>query len=279
MSIVGILMATFDGEKYIKEQLESILSQTYQNWVLTIHDDNSKDDTVKIIKEYKTKYPDKIIFLDDNLSTGGAKENFSFLLDNIDSNYDYVMFCDQDDFWLDNKIELTLSTMLESEKINPNLPLLVHTDLTVVDKNLEVISSSMFKYQQLKYKNGNDINKLALENVVTGCTMMINNSLIKLVQNIPLEAVMHDWWISIICLTNKGKIVFINKPTILYRQHDNNTIGAQKIEYIDYLRKLKDFREVLKQGNLIYTQLKTAGVKMTKGRFVINKIIMRLKRF
>ena len=112
---IYILLATYNGEKYLKEQLDSLFEQTNQHWTLWIHDDNSKDNTVNIIKKYKSKYPDQIEFLDDDISTGGAKENFTYLLDNINDDYDYIMFCDQDDVWLEDKIEITLKKMLEIE--------------------------------------------------------------------------------------------------------------------------------------------------------------------
>ena len=115
---IYILLATYNGEKYLKEQLDSLFEQTNQHWTLWIHDDNSKDNTISIIKEYQSKYPNKIKFLDDNISTGGAKENFTYLLENIDDDYEHIMFCDQDDVWLEDKIDITLKKMLEIEKEN-----------------------------------------------------------------------------------------------------------------------------------------------------------------
>ena len=112
--MIYILLATYNGEEYIKEQIESLLHQTYQHWTLIIHDDNSSDNTVNIIKEYVKKYPEKIIFIDDDISTGGAKENFAYLLNKIDKNFDYLMFCDQDDVWLNNRIKLFYKKIIES---------------------------------------------------------------------------------------------------------------------------------------------------------------------
>ena len=127
--MIYILLATYNGEKYFSEQIESLLSQTYQDWKLWIHDDGSKDNTVKIIKDYANKYPEKIVFLDDDISCGGAKENFTYVLNNIDKNFDYIMFCDQDDLWLPNRIELFLNEVKIQEKNNPNLPLVSFSDL------------------------------------------------------------------------------------------------------------------------------------------------------
>lgn len=225
MNQVYILLATNNGEKYLKEQLNSLFRQTYQNWVLWIHDDNSKDNTVSIINHYKSKYPEKIKFLDDDISTGGAKENFTYLLNNIDDDYDYIMFCDQDDVWLENKIEITLKKMVQVEDISKNKPVLIHTDLylfhNVIENNYE-----RFMLQQSLNSNFNSLNRLFMQNIVTGCTMMINKNCIKSLKKIPKEAIMHDWWIAIY-VSVFGKICFLDEATILYRQHDNNTIGAQ----------------------------------------------------
>ena len=174
---VYILMATYNGEKYLKEQIDSILNQTYKNWRLIIHDDNSTDNTLNLIKEYVEKYPEKIILIDDDISTGGAKENFAYLLNKIDDNFDYIMFSDQDDVWFENKIELTLNKMIETERKYSKKPILVHTDLKVVDENLNVIAESMIRYQKIDINNQKYIKFLALENVVTGCTVMINKYL------------------------------------------------------------------------------------------------------
>jgi glycosyltransferase involved in cell wall biosynthesis len=106
--MIAIAMATYNGEKYLKEQIDSILEQSYNNWVLYIHDDNSQDNTVSIIKEYQLKYSNKIVFLDDDISFGNPQDNFSYIITKIPESYEYYMFSDQDDFWLENKIEITL---------------------------------------------------------------------------------------------------------------------------------------------------------------------------
>ena len=176
-------MATYNGSKYISEQFDSLLKQTYSNWKIIVHDDNSQDNTVEIIKIYEKKHPNKIKLIDDNINPGGAKENFSYLLGKIDENYHYLMFCDQDDVWLEDKIELTLGEMKAVEKNKKDIPILVHTDLKVVDYKLNTIYESMFKSQKLDYRIGDNLQHIAIENVVTGCTIMINkirNAIFKL---------------------------------------------------------------------------------------------------
>ncbi len=278
MNKIYILMATYNGEKYLQEQIDSLLNQTYQNWVLWIHDDNSKDKTVEIIEKYQNKYPDKISFIHDDISTGGAKENFTYLLYKIDNNFDYVMFCDQDDVWLEKKIEVTLNKMKEIENNNINKPILIHTDLMVVDEKLNVIADSMFRYQKLSLNNQKNIKLIAMENIVTGCTMMLNKKLAILSQNIPDEAIMHDWWIAIITLKEKGIIGFVNESTILYRQHALNTIGSKRVNLLYYLKKIFTVKKSFDRYQAIYCQYKKAGVDINPLHYTITKTLIVTKK-
>lgn len=230
---VEILMATYNGEDYIAEQIESLFNQTYSNWSLLIRDDGSKDKTIEIVEELEKQYPDKIKLLRDNKGGLRAKDNFLELLRNSKENY--IMFCDQDDVWLPNKIEITLKKMLEVE----DGPTLIHTDLKVVDKNLNIVSNSFWKFQNIDPKR-KSYNYLIIQNNITGCTMMINKELADLSnKNFP-NGLMHDWIIGIIA-SLKGRIEYINISTILYRQHGNNDTGAQ-----GYFKNiLKNFRKIL----------------------------------
>ena len=274
--LIDILLATYNGGKYLTEQIESLLSQSVQEWRLIIHDDGSTDDTVNIIINYCRKYPDKIIIINDGIKAGGAKFNFSHLMKF--STAEYIMFCDQDDVWIDNKIYLTLNKMIELEKINQKLPILVHTDLTIVDSNLNVLSESMFNYQKINYKHGDILKNICFENMVTGCTMMINKSLLALVGNIPDEAIMHDWWISIIALKNGGKVGIVDKVTIMYRQHGLNAIGAKKIDYKYYMENFLSLLNIYSRYKRIYIQYKKADVDIHIGDFVINKFFMTIMK-
>jgi len=275
---VYILLATYNGEKYLFEQLESIICQTYTNWQLIVHDDNSRDNTVSIIKRYEKEYPNKIIFLDDNVSCGGAKENFTYLLNSIDDNFDYVMFCDQDDIWLDNKIEVTLQKMIEVENNHINKPILIHTDLKVVDEKLNIISDSMFKYQKLNIIYQNSIYDLAIQNIITGCTMMINAKLAFLSKYIPQDAVMHDWWISLITLKNQGKIAFLKESTILYRQHSSNEVGSKKINIFYYIKRLSSIQDIFYDYALIWKQIVTLKIPISYMQFIYKKTFFILRK-
>ncbi len=237
LETIDVLMATYNGEKYIDAQIQSLLNQTHQNFCLYICDDHSKDNTKAIIEKYAAKYPEKIkiIVSEKNL---GAIQNFSFLLNHSTnhSTADYVMFADQDDIWINDKIEKSLAKMKHLEKVHgKGLPLLVHTDLTVVDQNLKVLGNSFWKYTNLKPFSFHTTNRFLVQNVVTGCTMMLNRQLCQLSLPVPSEAIMHDWWIALTAATF-GKIGIVNEPTILYRQHGSNTLGAKKFKLFSTLK-------------------------------------------
>lgn len=234
---IDVLMATYNGEKYIETQIQSLLNQTDQNFCLYICDDHSKDNTKAIIEKYAKDYPEKIkiIVSEKNL---GAIQNFSFLLNHSmnHSKADYVMFADQDDIWMKDKIEKSLAKMKHLEKVHgKDLPLLVHTDLTVVDQNLNILGQSFWKYTHLKPFSFHTTNRFLVQNVVTGCTMMLNRQLCQLSLPVPNEALMHDWWIALTAATF-GKIGIVNEPTILYRQHGSNTLGAKKFKLFKTLK-------------------------------------------
>jgi len=225
-------MAAYNGEKYIEEQIASILNQTSKNWKLFISDDGSRDSTVHIIESYRDRYPDKIFIIEKNQENVGSKDRFEYLLKASDAYY--FMFCDQDDVWIPGKVEVTYSRMLALEnKHGKNVPLLVHTDLKVVDSDLNIVSESFAKYQNINPVKIKTLNRLLIQNVITGCTVMINRALKEICIPIPERAIMHDWWIGLVA-SSTGVVDYINIPTVLYRQHPDNAIGAKKwgLKYI-----------------------------------------------
>lgn len=244
--MIDILMATYNGEDYIVEQIESILNQSYKKWKLYIRDDGSTDMTTQILDEYEKKYPEKIVIIRDSKKGLGAKLNFAQLLSY--SNSDYCMFSDQDDIWLDNKIEVSLKEMHSVECIEgKNKPILIHSDLKVVDERLNIMSESFWKYQNIN-PNKNEINNILVENIVTGCTMMINRELRNLCLNIPKEAIMHDWWIALVA-SSLGTIKHLSNCTILYRQHSNNEVGASDVKTLAYIKNKLNKNDIYKSIN------------------------------
>ncbi len=237
---VAICMATYNGEKYIAEQLQSIVEQTYGNWRLFIHDDGSTDRTVEIIKTYPD---DRIHLIEDGLRYGSAKDNFAGTLNYVKEKFafQYFMFADQDDVWLCHKIEVSMKQMIKAERGKSHnggetlLPVLIHTDLKVVDENLRVLGESFMKYRALN-PHVRDLNHLLAQNNVTGCTMLWNRSLNDKINLGAKEVAMHDWWFST-SASLLGTIEYVEEPTILYRQHGNNTVGATKVNTLGFILK------------------------------------------
>jgi glycosyltransferase involved in cell wall biosynthesis len=238
--VIVILLAAYNGEKFIRDQIESILTQTYTDWRLVIQDDCSTDSTYDIALQYAAKYPEKISSVSRYENSGGAANNFFSMLKYAAG--DYMMFSDNDDIWLPEKISVTLDKMHELEaKFGITRPLLVHTDLQVVDSQLHVISESLLKRQNLDCSN-RQLNHLLAQNVVTGCTLMANRQLLGMVGDSPMNAVMHDWWLALIAAAF-GEIGFVKQPTILYRQHGANQVGAPNTKSVGYyIKRLLDIR-------------------------------------
>ena len=219
---VDILMATYNGEKYLKEQIESILNQTFQDFRLIICDDCSKDETWKILEEYQKK--DNRIEIVRNEHNLGYNKNFEKLLGMVKAPY--FMLSDQDDFWLPNKVEESYN-MITSGKYA-----LVCSDLEVVNQNLETIHPSMWEFWpdyniKKKIKKARDYRSCLMTNCITGCTTIVDSKLIPKLRPLPGYPIVHDWWIGLVA-GSEGDIGYIEKPLIRYRQHGNNQIGYVK---------------------------------------------------
>jgi len=222
MNKVVILLAAYNGAQYISEQIDSILKQTHTNWQLLVRDDQSSDGTPQILAKYQANHPGKIVVADACTNLGSSL-NFNTLLQLVKQEK-YIMFCDQDDFWLPDKIERTLIEMIKLEKsYGEDYPLLVHTNFQYVDASLKLIHFKD-KFSAKKITNLN-LSHFLVQNPVYGCTVMINRSLADLVNNIPPAAENHDYWIAMVA-SAFGKIAYLKQRTILYRQHGNNKSGS-----------------------------------------------------
>lgn len=217
------MLATFNGEQFIAEQLDSILHQRYQAWTLLIRDDGSTDTTTEIISAYE-KRDQRIQLIENNNGPGGdACQNFSQLIEaGLKTNAGIFFLSDQDDIWNLNKINRQLQCI---EEMDITRPCLTHHDLEVVDENLNPFHQSFFQLMQLN-PIAASFNSLLGKNEVTGCTIACNRKLLECAYPIPKEAIMHDWWLALICAAI-GKIEVINSPLTRYRQHSQNTIGAK----------------------------------------------------
>ncbi|QAY77676.1 glycosyltransferase family 2 protein [Sphingosinicella sp. BN140058] len=222
--VIEVALATWQGERFLAEQLDSLFAQTDQNFTLLVADDGSRDATVAILEDYSARYPNRIRVVERAKQSSGALGNFARLIDRASA--DYLMFCDHDDIWLPNKIALTRQRMSELEDLHGKAtPLLVHTDLAVVDEHLQVIGPSFFRYSRID-PSRNGVVGLLTANVATGCTILANRALYEKARPIAPEAMMHDHWLALVA-ANFGVISWVDEPTILYRQHGRNAIGAK----------------------------------------------------
>lgn len=279
---VAILMATYNGEKYISQQIDSIIKQTYTNWSLFISDDGSTDKTMDIVSKYVEQYPDKIFVIQGEKEKHGAKENFDFLLQNV-KGYRYYMFSDQDDVWLENKIKVLMKKMEQMEQIEDrNTPVMVFSDMKVVDSQLNIIADSFLKYSNLIWTN-NILESYLLHNYTAGCSMLCNVRLINIIGNIPACADMHDYWIALIA-ASIGRVGFIKHAQVLYRQHENNSVGASRWRPLNFfnsiskenIQKLRKEKKMHKDMSAFFRQ--TYGELMSiEKQDILNKYIFFLE--
>lgn len=233
---IDVLLATYNGEKYIKEQIDSILNQSYKNIRLIISDDCSKDKTQEILKEYEKK--DNRIELHIQEKNLGVVKNIEFLLKQVKNKY--YMLSDQDDVWLPEKIEKSLETLLKN-----NVDL-VFGDLEVVDQDLKTMYPSFGDFMLLnkkihKYINSNRLNYIY--NCVTGCTILAKKETIQKILPLPKKSkyLIHDHWIGLMT-SIYGKVAYMPEKYIKYRQHGNNQVGTDKISH--GFKKLDQVREL-----------------------------------
>lgn len=217
-SDVTILMATYNGEKYIAEQIESIINQTFTNWELIVRDDGSTDSTINILENFQNQ-DSRIRIIRDEVGNLGQCLNFNELMKGVKPN-SYVMFSDQDDVWLPTKIEESMKEIKKGESIHgTEAPIAVYTNYNNVNSKLEYINTAYAKGDLKAY---NPIaNRLLVQNWLMGCTMIINNKLLKYSLEVPIEADNHDNWIALIA-SMTGHIHYLNKITMLHRLHSNN---------------------------------------------------------
>lgn len=251
--MVAILMSTYNGEKYLKEQINSILHQSEKQWNLFIRDDGSTDKTREIVQEF-CSLDERIKFISGQKNLG-ASLSFFELLKSIDS--EYYMFCDQDDFWLDHKVSSSLSFIKMKEKENKSIPILCYADCYVVNKNLEKVSDSFMKESGLVIQKFRKKEYLLMKNFSPGCTYIFNRSAVSLItkmKNVP----MHDW-AAMLSVSRAGLIFFMTQKHLLYRQHETNVIGVEKFNISNVLNKIFLFKKTLKQQKKQYIFLKENG--------------------
>ncbi len=218
---IQLLLATYNAAPHLDAFMESLLAQDEQDWSLLVRDDGSADLTPALLETWRARLGSRMQILPDSGQCNlGVVGNFSRLLNT--STAPYIMFADQDDLWHSGKIRVTLAAMRQREsEVGTGKPILVHTDLAMVDENLASVSPSHWQYQGLVPERGHDLGHMMVENTVWGCTCMLNRPLIELTGDIPPESRFHDWWISLVAAAF-GEIVSLPIQTISWRRHGAN---------------------------------------------------------
>lgn len=222
MPLVSIVMATYNGEKYLRQQLDSIITQTYRNLELIAVDDASSDGTLEILTEYaKLDTRIKIYSSERNL---GVVATFEKALGQAKG--EFIAFSDQDDIFHKSKIELLVKAL--NSKLDRDLVL---SDLSLIDAQGKEIAPSLWRYQKLSPKEGKPFQRLINCNFATGCGMMFRRRLLKLALPFPEDIHMHDWWIAVVSTTSSASgICLVDDALTAYRQHGSNVLGAQRAE-------------------------------------------------
>lgn len=227
---VQILLSTYNGEKYLEQLLDSLVNQEYVDISILIRDDGSTDDTLSIIESYIDSNKDVEIFLIKGKNIGYQKSFFELV--KLAGDADYYAFCDQDDYWLSDKMYSAVK-LLKLE--NNSIPLLYTSNVTTVDSDLQPLNKNLFKENRVL-----DIYESFQKSILPGCTFVFNNSAREVISRYDGYCESHDWAIYCICNT-LGKVVFDNNPKILYRLHGSNTIGQSENSFFEIVEKIKRF--------------------------------------
>lgn len=242
---VVVLLPVFNGQAFLEPLMDSLLGQTMDACIVC-RDDGSSDGSADIIRGFAQRHPARIHLLEDDLGNLGACGSFAMLMRHaanpifLRSCFGIdrpaaVALCDQDDVWHPDKLSVCLTHLAELEALHPGTPCLVHSDLRLVGQDGSEIAPSMARYQGLRVDR-NSLTAQLLSNTVTGCTAVMNQALLRVALPIPSTAIMHDWWLSIVC-SAVGVRRYLDTPLIDYRQHATNTIGAKPRENVKRLRR------------------------------------------
>lgn len=247
-----ILLSTYNGERFIAAQIESILAQTNATWRLLIRDDSSKDGTKALCLAYAANHPGRIVVLEDSLGNVGAVNSFGELL--ARSSAPYAMFCDQDDVWLPDKVAVQLQAIKALESTHGvELPLAVFSDARVVDTEMRPLSDSLLRYINRDGDRGRALNRLCVESNCYGCTMILNRALARRVGRFPAGVISHDWWCALVAAA-LGTLEFLDRATLQHRRHRSNLSPTKKNSWGRYLRERPSLESHRKWINRVLEQ-------------------------
>ena len=257
MEKVVVLLSTYNGEKYLSEQLESLVAQQGVDVEVLVRDDGSKDSTTGILDEWQEKGLLKW-YTSKNMGPG---KSFMDLLHKAPAD-GYYAFCDQDDVWLPEKLRQTMDKMKSVEATNPGKPIIVHADMFVVDENLNVVHDSFWRSSGLRPDILRTFPYLSVCNSVNGCTILMNGAARDLIieKYVEQELIIHDVISALTVAYYGGIIDYIETPTVLYRQHASNVVGAEKYSKSKAFReKFLNAGEVIRKNVRIYKAVNKIG--------------------
>lgn len=223
-SRVAILLSTFNGERFLSAQLESLLGQTFEEWTLYWRDDGSTDNTIAIIEEFsKTAGQGRCVQLQGSTERLRPTASFLSLLAAVAERLaegDLVAFADQDDVWLPQKLARGVDAL---RGVANEIPAIYCARQVLVDESLRRIGIS----GPLRKPAG--FPAALTQNVTTGCTVLLNQRAVALVAgSVPPSASLHDWWCYLVVTAAGGALLHDDEPTVLYRQHTRNMVGAPR---------------------------------------------------
>ena len=269
--MIDILLSTFNGEAFLHEQIDSLLGQTCTDWRLLARDDGSSDRSALILKEYEEQHPQRIHVVDTDAQNRGFVRSYATLLEM--SEAPYVMFCDQDDIWLPQKIELSFSTIRHCESMWPETAILVHTDLVAVNEDGEPTSSSVWQMERkVPDLHTGDARWLAVVPVVNGNTFIMNRLAKDVSLPIDSRCRYHDLWVALRVKLCGGVVVSFPVPTILYRRYQGTASSSARVaSVLASLRNLLDPR-CFRSWKTEHTRARLAGLEISMIEFLLFKI-------
>lgn len=267
MAKVDILLATFNGEAYLEAQILSILGQSFRDWRLLVHDDGSSDGTIDVIRNWQ-KIDSRIHLLEDDVKCGGAAANFMHLVKYADA--EYVMFCDQDDLWFDNKVEVMVGAIAKRDN---SIPQAVYSNAYVWKPYTHgIIGLSTLTYPQTLRQF------LFLNSGMQGCAAIFNRAMQKLLVTWQGECAMHDHILHLFAIT-LGGIEYLSLPLMLYRQHEHNVTGDTAVRLMNWDRLWKKRRIAVvdrKHFNAVESFWKQYSQRLSDNDYRIMEIYLRL---
>jgi glycosyltransferase involved in cell wall biosynthesis len=235
-----ILLSTYNGEKFLRELLDSLLSQSYGNYEIRVRDDGSTDKTRDILSEYSSKYQNIVLRHGSNI---GVARSFFDLLENAGDDCTYFAFCDQDDVWMGSKLEKAITMLNNCSQIEPAM---YCSNYILCDEKMNLLKDPPSN-NHIKPSFSNAL----LENIAAGCTTVMNKNARSLIlKQRPKGFFAHDWWFYLV-VSAFGQVIYDPTPTLYYRQHASNVVGAKASMLMKWKSRLSRYLVDAQEGVVI----------------------------